>query len=336
MVEVGILNVTGYAGLSLALLLQRHPEFKLVAVSGRGDAGKPLSAVFPFWAGAELAIEERLPALPLVFCALPHGAAAAQVAPLVRAGARAVDISADFRLHDQALYEHWYGEHAAPELLPQAVYGLPEVHGDQVRGATLVANPGCYPTAAILALAPALREGLIEPDVIVDAKSGVSGSGRGLSLGTHFGEVNESVHAYGIGGHRHLPEIEQELTGLAGGAVRAVFIPHLIPMTRGLLATCYARVRRPVTAPELTEIYRSFYAEQPFTRVVATSPATKWTSGTNDCLVYPGLSADGSHLVGVAAIDNLVKGAAGQAIQNANLMYGLPEDSGLALAPAYP
>lgn len=336
MIEVGILNVTGYAGLSMALLLQRHPQFKLVAVSGRSDAGKSISTVFPFWTGTDLTIEEQLPALPLVFCALPHGAAAAQIEPLVRAGARVVDISADFRLHDRAVYERWYGDHAAPDLLPAAVYGLPEVHGDDVRGASLVANPGCYPTAAVLALAPALRHGLIEPDVIVDAKSGVSGSGRGLGLGTHFGEVNESTHAYGIGGHRHLPEIEQELTGLAGEQVRAVFIPHLIPMTRGLLATCYARLRRPVTASELTEIYRTFYADQRFTRVVARPPATKWTSGTNDCLVYPSLSADGSHVVGIGAIDNLVKGAAGQAIQNANLMYGLPEDSGLALTPAYP
>lgn len=336
-IDVAILNVTGYAGLAAASLVQHHPHFRLVAVSGRGEAGKRLSQVFPFWDGPDLPIEETVPPTDLVLCALPHGAAAAAVAPLHAAGSRVVDISADFRLHDAESYAQWYKtEHGAPDLLPGAVYGLPELHRAAITGATLVANPGCYPTAAILALAPALAAGLIEPSVIVDAKSGISGGGRSLTLTNHFGEVDASTQAYGLAGHRHQPEIEQELSALAGRPVEVIFTPHLVPMVRGLLATCYARLAAPIDPAALLDVYRAFYEGHPFTRVLAQPPATKWTSGTNQCLVYPAISRSGTTLVAVAAIDNLVKGAAGQAIQNANLICGLPEDAGLALAPQYP
>ncbi|HWE62812.1 MAG TPA: N-acetyl-gamma-glutamyl-phosphate reductase [Chloroflexota bacterium] len=336
MIDVAILNVTGYAGLDAALLLRRHPVFRLVAVSGRGEAGKRLSEVFPFWDGEDLRIEEGVPPVDLVICALPHAAAAGAIAPLYREGARVVDISADFRLHDADLYASWYGPHAAPDLLPEAVYGLPELHRAAIRAARLVANPGCYPTAALLALAPALEAALIEPSAVIDAKSGVSGGGRSLTLTNHFSEVNESVSAYGLAGHRHLPEIEQELAALAGQPVTTVFTPHLVPMTRGLLATCYARLRRPITAPEALALYRERYQGEPFVRVTEQPPATKWTTGTNQCLVHATVSRSGEYLVAVAAIDNLVKGAAGQAIQNANLLFDLPEAQGLDLPVLYP
>lgn len=336
MAEVAILNVTGYAGIAAAMALQSHPDFALVAVSGRAEAGKRLAEVFPFWSGDDLRIEESVPAVDLVICALPHGAAASAIAPLYEAGTRIVDISADFRLHDPSLYERWYAVHGAPDLLPSAVYGLPEVHRTALRSTRLVANPGCFPTAAILALAPALEAGIVEPSVVVDAKSGISGGGRSLTLANHFSEVNESTSPYGLKGHRHQPEIEQELSVLAKSPVEVVFTPHLVPMTRGLLATCYARLLRPVTGPEVLDLYRTRYRHEPFVRVTDAAPATKWTSGTNNCLVHATISPSGSHLIAIAAIDNLVKGAAGQAIQNANLLFGLPEQSGLTMPVQYP
>jgi N-acetyl-gamma-glutamyl-phosphate reductase len=334
--EVAIQNVTGYAGLGAALLVEQHPDLRLVAVSGRSEAGKRISDVFPFWPGDDHRIDEQAPAVDLILCCLPHGAAAAAVAPLVAAGSRVVDVSADFRLHDLAVYRQWYGEHPAAELLPRAVYGLPELHHAAIRAAGLVANPGCYPTAAILALAPALAAGIIEPSVIVDAKSGISGGGRALNLTNHFSEVDASIHAYGVQGHRHYPEIVQELSEVAGHAVEVLFTPHLVPMVRGLLATCYARLRAPMTASDLLDLYREFYADALFTRVVDQPPRTKWATGTNFCFVQPALAHGGTHLVAMAALDNLGKGAASQAVHNANLLLGLPERAGLSQTPVYP
>lgn len=336
MFEVAIQNVTGYAGIGAALLVDQHPDLRLVALSGRSDAGKRLTEVFPFWTGVDHRIEEQVPPVDLVLCCLPHGAAAAAVAPLVAAGSRVVDVSADFRLHDLATYRQWYGDHPAAALLDRAVYGLPELHRVAIAEAHLVANPGCYPTAAILALAPALAARIVEPSVIVDAKSGVSGGGRSLGLNNHFSEVDASVHAYGVQGHRHAPEIVQELSMLAGQPVSVIFTPHLVPMVRGLLATCYVRLTAPLFQEELADLYREFYAGAPFTRVVNQAPRTKWASGTNFCFVQPALSPDGTHLIAMAAIDNLGKGAAGQAIQNANLLLGLEEQAGLNQAPGYP
>ncbi len=336
MYDVAIQNVTGYAGLGAAQLVQNHPDFRLVAVSGRSDAGKRLTEVFPFWLGPDLRIEEQVPAVDLVVCCLPHGAAAEAVAPLVAGGSRVVDVSADFRLRDLGVYRRWYGEHQAPDLLPDAVYGLPELHRPAIEATKLVGNPGCYPTASILALAPAIASGIIERSVIVDAKSGVSGGGRSLTLANHFSEVDASVHAYGVQGHRHAPEIAQELSLLAGEAVEVVFTPHLVPQVRGLLATCYARLVKPIGDDELVSLYREFYAGSPFTHVIGVSPRTKWCSGTNHCFVQPARSAGGTHLIAMAAIDNLGKGAAGQAVQNANLMLGLDERAGLEQAPIFP
>lgn len=350
MEKVGIINVTGYAGAELARLLYAHPEAKLTSVSGRSAAGKPLGDVFPHLACYDLTVREDVDGVGFVFSALPHAASAEAVAPLVRAGVPVVDISADFRLRDAAEYAQWYGtEHPAPDLLPQAAYGLTELNRPAVREARLIANPGCYPEGALLALAPAVKAGLIGPDVIVDSKSGVSGAGRTLGLTYHFAEANESVSAYGLDGHRHLPEIVQELARLwppseapSPPSPRVTFTPHLIPMTRGILSTCYGQLipgRLPegeVAKEQLREIYREFYEGEPFVRVVDAPPSTKQTWGNNMCLVHPTVDLRTGRLVVVSAIDNLVKGAAGQAVQNMNAVLGLPETMGLDLPAVYP
>jgi N-acetyl-gamma-glutamyl-phosphate reductase len=337
-VKVGIVNVTGYAGIELARLLSRHPGVELTSVTGRSAAGQRLGDVFPHLDDIDLTIQEDLDAVDVAFTALPHHAAAEVMPDLLRQAERVIDISADYRLRDVNTYERWYGHHPSPDLLPEAVYGLPELYRDRIRSARLVANPGCYPTASILALAPVAD--LLEPDVIVDAKSGVSGAGRALKLDNHFCEVDENVKAYGLDGHRHQPEIAQEINFLrrAGGAQDAdlVFVPHLIPMTRGILATCYARLRVPMTPEAVRERYEQFYCDAPFTRVSRQPPATKQTWGSNYCLVYPKLDPNGTRLIALGAIDNLVKGAAGQAVQNMNLRLGFAETSGLEAAPTYP
>ena len=241
--KIGIINVTGYAGVELARLLYRHPGVELASVTGRSAAGQKLGTFFPHLSRIDLTIEPELGEVDFAFSALPQRDSAAEVIPLAKKGIRVVDISADFRLKDAGLYPTWYGfTHPAPEMLKEAVFGLPEIYGSQIAKARIIANPGCYPTSAILALAPAIKAGIIEKSVIVDSKSGVSGAGRTLTLGTHFSEVDEDVSAYGLDGHRHLPEIAQELTFLAGGKVTVTFIPHLIPMTRGILTTAYANL----------------------------------------------------------------------------------------------
>jgi N-acetyl-gamma-glutamyl-phosphate reductase len=343
MVRVGIINVTGYAGAELARLLYVHPEARLTGVSGRSAAGKPLAEVFPHLACHDLTIGEEVGDVDFVFSALPHAASAEAVAPLVRAGVPVVDISADFRLRDPQEYAQWYGvEHPAPELLERAVYGLTELNREAVRTSRLIANPGCYPTSALLALAPAVQEGVIGPDVIIDSKSGVSGAGRALGLTYHFAEADESVSAYALAGHRHLPEIVQELAAMWPGAEppppRVTFTPHLIPMSRGILSTCYAplAVGTARSGEEAQELYREFYRGESFVRVVDSPPATKQVSGSNMCLVYPTVDARTERLVVVSVIDNLVKGAAGQAIQNMNAMLGLPETTGLEAPAVYP
>lgn len=341
MIDVGILNINSYAGMGLAALIDTHPSMRLAAVVGHSSAGKTMRALFPSWGGPDLPVLEALPPLDLVFSALPHAAAARAVAPLVRAGTRVVDLSADFRLRDAATYAAWYGhEHPAPDLLPQAVYGLSETARAEVAAATLVANPGCYPTAAALGLAPLLASGMLDVahGVIVDAKSGVSGAGRTLKTENLFCEATESVAAYGLGGHRHLPEIEQTAAALSrgGSGPQVTFVPHLVPMTRGILATIYARQTGSLTAADLQGLYRDYYADSPCVRVCATPPATKWTARTNLCLVHPTVDERTGRLLIVSCLDNLVKGAAGQAVQNANLMLGLPEETGLPVEAVWP
>jgi len=340
--KAGIINVTGYAGIELARLLHGHPEVELASVTGRSAAGQPLGAVFPHLSHLELTVEEALGEVDVAFSAMPHKESAEVILPLVEAGVKVVDISADFRLKDAGDYPRWYGfEHPAPELLSKAVYGLPELYRKQVASTQIVANPGCYPTGAILALAPAVKAGLITPDVIIDSKSGISGAGRSLSLQTHYAETNEDVAAYSLGGHRHLPEITQELKLLGLTRPSVTFIPHLIPMTRGILTTAYAPLVSGISRgekgkAELRKLYLDFYQNEPFVRVTDSPPHTKHTWGNNLCLVYPTIDERTGRLIAISCIDNLVKGAAGQAVQNMNLMLGLPETTGLEAIAIYP
>ncbi|HEY7975796.1 MAG TPA: N-acetyl-gamma-glutamyl-phosphate reductase, partial [Ktedonobacterales bacterium] len=321
-------------------LLRHHPVFELVEVTARSDAGRRVEQVFPQLSGLDLTFTERVERAEVVFSALPDDAAVEILPALVAQGRRTLDLSAGFRLHDAALYPTWYRyEHPAPALLEEAVYGLPEWTRARLPDARLVACPGCYPTAALLALGPALAHDLIAPDVIVDAKSGASGAGRSLTLTTHFSEANEDVSADGVSGHRHLPEIIQALaeTPSAGRAApRVTFIPHLMPMTRGILATCYGTLRAGVTEGDVRDAYRDAYADEPFVRLTSAPPHTKWSYGSNLCFVYPMIEPHSGRFVVISALDNLVKGAAGQAVQCANSMYGLPETLGLPVEGVYP
>ena len=342
--KVGIINVTGYVGVELARLLYQHPQVELASVTGRSAAGQRLGDVFPHLTGIDLTIEAELGGVDFAFSAIPHQESAKEVIRLLDRGIKVVDISADFRLKRAAEYSEWYrATHPAPQLLEQAVYGLPELHRSQVASAQLVANPGCYPTGAILALAPAVKAGIIGADIIIDSKSGVSGAGRTVSLKTLFAEVNEDVAAYALDGHRHLPEIIQELQLLSPEPSPSVtFVPHLIPMTRGILTTAYASLVTDKVAAskkeleELRRIYRDFYRDEPFTKVVELPPHTRHTRGNNLCLIYPTIDVRTGRLIVTSSIDNLVKGAAGQAVQNMNLMLSLPETAGLEALTLYP
>jgi N-acetyl-gamma-glutamyl-phosphate reductase len=341
--RVGIINVTGYVGIELARLLCRHPGVELVSVTGRSAAGQKLGTVFPHLAGIDLTIEAKLGEVELAFSAMPHEESAKEVIPLLEKGVKAVDMSADFRLKNPADYKTWYGfDHSAPGLLEQAVYGLSELQRQKIAGARLVANPGCYPTCSILALAPAVHAGIIQPDIIIDAKSGVSGAGRTLKLGSLFSEVDEDVTAYSLDGHRHLPEIVQEVGAMFSGETpRITFVPHLMPMTRGMLAACYATlIPEKVPGKNLKEgirkVYQDFYYKEPFVKITDAPPHTKHTQGSNFCHIYPTYDPRTGKLIVISCIDNLVKGAAGQGVQNMNLMLGWPETTGLEAPALFP
>jgi len=350
-VRVGIIGATGYVGAELVRLLARHPNVELVGLTGRGRDHDPIIEVHPHLAQSEQTIHAELPPVDAVFLALPHGAAAALVPGLIAAGTAVIDQGPDFRLRDPSDYPRWYGfEHPDPGLLDQAVYGLPELHRDELRSladapVAIVGAPGCYPTATVLALAPLARAGVIG-DLVVDAKSGVSGAGREAKADLMFGEVNESVKAYGIGGHRHVAEIEQELAVVAERAgldveanpgITAVdFLPHLIPMTRGILSACHVRPTRPVTQADLDELYREAYDGEPFVTVVKTPPTTKHVTGSNEVRIHVTHDDRTNRILAIGVEDNLVKGAAGQAIQAFNLVHGLPETAGLEQLPLAP
>lgn len=337
--KVAIVGVTGYAGGELARILLRHPEARLVAAVARGKQGVPLRDVQPHLHAApeSLVVGSDVGDAEVVFTALPAGEAAKLAPAWLAEGRTIVDIGSDFRLREPSAYERWYGyRHPAPQLLAQAVYGLTEFVRDRLRGAHLVANPGCYPTASLLALGPAARHGLIESDVIVDAKSGVSGAGHSVDEAYLYGTIDESVRAYGVPTHRHTPEIAQGLADLGTRSPRLTFAPHLVPMTRGLIATCYATLRPNVTAGEVAEAYAHEYAEEPFVRVTASFPPTKATLGSNWCLVHATVDEANHRLVAVGVLDNLVKGAAGSAVQNMNAALGLPETLGLEALPLWP
>jgi N-acetyl-gamma-glutamyl-phosphate reductase len=328
MVKAAVAGANGYAGMTLVNLLARHPGVQLAQLTSRSFAGKPYSEVFPLLElKGEFRPEPDPKDLDVVFSCLPHNVGASKAAGWIAAGARVIDMSADFRLHDSTQYPTWYRqEHPAPELLANAVFGLPELHAAELKEAVLIAVPGCYSTASILALAPAVASGLAASDFVVDAKSGVSGAGRSPVLGAHFSEVNESVGAYAIGGHRHLPELVQELGSLSrNGEVHVTFVPHLIPMTRGILATCYFDLKGSIA--ELEDAYREFYAGQPFTHVVAQTPTTKLASHSNLCLIN--VAAQGKKAVVTAALDNLVKGASGQGVECFNIAFGFDRTTAL-------
>jgi N-acetyl-gamma-glutamyl-phosphate reductase len=323
-----VAGANGYAGMTLVNLLSRHPNVELSQLTSRSFAGKPYSEVFPLLdLKGEFQPEPDPKNLDVVFSCLPHNVGAGKAAAWLNAGARVIDMSADFRLQDPAQYPVWYRqEHPAPDLLAKAVFGLPELHERELKAAQLIAVPGCYSTASILALAPAVATGLAASDVIVDAKSGVSGAGRSPSLGVHFSEVNESVGAYAIGGHRHLPELTQELGKLSrNGDVNVTFVPHLIPMTRGILATCYFDLKGSLS--ELQDAYEEFYAGQPFTKVVGQTPTTKLASHSNLCLIN--VAAQGKKVVVTAALDNLLKGASGQGVECFNIAFGFDRTTAL-------
>jgi N-acetyl-gamma-glutamyl-phosphate reductase len=338
-VRVAIVGATGYAGGELARLLLRHPEARLVAAIARGHQGEPLRDVQPHLHAAppSLTVGSDVGDAEVVFTALPAGEAAKLAPGWLEDGRAIIDVGSDFRLHDPSDYERWYGyTHPSPELLREAVYGLTELTRSRLRTARLVANPGCYPLASLLALAPAVRAGLVTDDIVIDAKSGVSGAGHNVDEAYLFGTIDESVRPYGVPKHRHTPEITQELTAMAGQPARLTFTPHLIPMNRGLVATCYATLRSGVSAAKVADAYATAYAEEPFIRITKSFPATKATLGSNWCLVHAVVDEANGRLVAFAAIDNLVKGAAGSAIQNLNAMRGFPETMGLEAMPLWP
>jgi N-acetyl-gamma-glutamyl-phosphate reductase len=337
--KVGIINVTGYVGVELARLLYKHPKVQLSSVTGRSAAGQKLADVFPHLAQVDMTVTGELGEVDLAFSAMPHKSSAEVILPLVERGIKVIDLSADFRLKDEKEYHKWYDfNHPDSKLLRKAAYGLPEVHRAEIAKAALVAVPGCYPTGALLALAPAVKEGIIHKDVIIDSKSGVSGAGRTLNVGTHYTEAVDNVRAYSVYGHRHLPEIVQELEALSGASVSVTFLPHLVPMSRGILSSCYTMLKKGMVArkDEVAALYRDYYQSEPFVRVVDKPPETKQTWGSNLCLVYTAVDIRSGRLIVISCIDNLVKGAAGQAIQNMNIMFGFSETEGLEALPVYP
>jgi N-acetyl-gamma-glutamyl-phosphate reductase len=332
--SVIVAGASGYTGALAARILHRHPAFDLVAVTSRSDAGRRLDDLYPYHR-VPMTLEEldldRHGDVDAAIVAYPHGAAAPLVAQLRERGVRVVDLSADFRLHDPEVYGRWYREHQAPELLDEAVYGLPERYREQIRGADLVANPGCYPTATLLALAPLARENLIG-DVVVDAKSGVSGAGRTPSEKTHFVTADENVNAYGVPRHRHIPEIEQELAVL-GSELRITFVPHLVPLDQGELVSCYVTPSDDVDdLASLEALYADAYAAEPFVELSSKPPGMRDVRETNICRISVHLDERTGRVIVFAAIDNLWKGAASQAVQNLNLMFGLREEEGIGVS----
>lgn len=343
--KVSIVGATGYTGEELLRILAGHPAVELAYITSESQTGEPINSIYPHFNkfyNKRLASLSQLDEIgansDAVFIGLPHGHAMEAGKKLLGQGVRVIDLGADYRFSDTAVYEKWYKvPHTHPDA--PAVYGLTELYRDKVKNAAIVGNPGCYTTASILALAPLVKHQLIDPvSIIVDAKSGVSGAGRGLSLGSHFSETFENVQAYNIAGHRHTPEIEQALTGLAGAEIVITFTPHLIPMTRGILSTCYGRLKDGVNVEQIDQAYESMYGDEFFIRLLGRGgyPCTKHTRGSNFCDLGWHVDNRTRRVVAVSAIDNLVKGAAGQAVQNLNVMFGLAETTGLMQVPLYP
>lgn len=346
MIKAGIIGATGYAGAELARLLLQRDDVAIVWYGSRSYVGEDFSQVYRNVAGsadvpckdddmAQLAQEADV-----IFTATPQGYCASQVTEEILSQAKVIDLSADFRIKDVGVYEQWYKiSHASPQFIPEVVYGLPEINREQIKTARLVANPGCYPTCSFLTLYPLVKEGLIDTDtIIIDAKSGTSGAGRGTKLGSLYCEVNESMKAYGVASHRHTPEIEEQLSYVAGKPVLVSFTPHLVPMNRGILVTAYATLTKSLDAATVKAVYDQYYEKEYFVRVLkpGEAPETRWVEGSNFADISFKLDPRTNRIVMMGAIDNMVKGAAGQAMQNMNLMFGLAENTGLKQIPMFP
>jgi len=343
--KVGIIGATGYTGVELLRLLLHHPQVEVAALTSQKYAGMPIDQVFPSLMKhlplkcEELNVEQISKKTDFVFTAVPHKTAMEVVPLFHRQGKKIVDLSADFRFRNAAVYEKWYQKHTSADLLPESVYGLPELHREEIRNARIVGNPGCYPTGALIGLSPLVKKGMISADhIVVDSKSGVSGAGRDVVLESLFCEVNEGVKAYKIFAHRHTPEIDQELSRLAQKEMNVTFVPHLIPMDRGILSTLYVRLTKKMKTEELLHAIEDFYQGEPFIRTYPKGklPSTKDVRGSNFCGIGVTVSESDDRAVIVTAIDNLVKGASGEAVQNMNIMLGFPETMGLDVLPLFP
>jgi N-acetyl-gamma-glutamyl-phosphate reductase len=343
--RVGIVGATGYTGLELLRLLVRHPGIEVTVLTSRRYAGMKIDQVFPSLTDQipltceELSFDGVSEKADFIFTAVPHKTAMETVPPFHRLGKRVVDLSADFRFKEASVYERWYQKHTSPDLLLQSVYGLPELYREKIRDAKIVGNPGCYPTGALLALIPLVKQGIISTDaIIVDSKSGVSGAGRDIVLESLFCEVNEGVKAYKIFEHRHLPEIEGELSRLAQRRLTVTFVPHLIPMDRGILSTAYVTLTKKLKTEDVLNIFKAHYRGEPFVRIYPKGklPNTRDVKGSNYCDIGVKVQEEDGRMVVVTAIDNLVKGASGAAVQNMNVMLGFPETMGLDGLPLVP
>ncbi len=345
MTNVAIIGASGYTGAELARILCNHPQVSLTAVTSRQYEGKTMGQVFPNLVKKvdlvceNLEVEELTSRADVFFTAVPHKTAMDIVPELLSAGKKVIDLSADFRIRDVAVYEEWYQNHTAPDILDEAVYGLPEIYREVIKTCRLVANPGCYPTSIILALAPLLKAGVIDvTTIIADSKSGTSGAGRSAQVGTLFCEVADGFRPYKVANHRHTPEIEQEINRLGGCQVNINFTPHLLPISRGILSTIYAKLNDRVTTETVRGLYEEMYANEPFVRVLAQGvfPATQFVRGSNYCDIGFTIDPRTGRIIVMSTIDNIVKGASGQAVQNMNLICGFPETTGLEGAPFFP
>ncbi|MDD4179479.1 MAG: N-acetyl-gamma-glutamyl-phosphate reductase [Candidatus Margulisbacteria bacterium] len=350
MIKIGIVGAGGYAGVTLLSILLRHPEAEVVwLMSEEAHKGKKISELYPQLKGiCELPcdtldnFDKQLAKIDLIFLALPHGISINYVPKMIKAGKKVVDLGADYRFHDEAVFKKWYQlEHPDKAVLAEAIFGLPELYKNEIKKARLIGNPGCYPTASILGLSPLVKHKLVDNNsLIVDAKSGVSGAGRGVSLKVHFCERNEGIMAYAVNNHRHMGEVSYQIGKIAGENINVTFVPHLVPMNRGILATCYAKLKSQkskVKSNELVSLYKEFYKEAPFVRVYESGePCTKNVAGSNYCDIGISINEESGTVIVMSVIDNLVKGAAGQAVQNMNLICGFEETLGLKQIALYP
>lgn len=344
-IKVAVVGATGYTGLELIRILINHPEVDLTVLTSQKYAGMKIDNIFPSLKNKISLLCERLESnevskkADIIFTALPHKTAMETIPHFYREGKRVIDLSADFRFKDPKIYEMWYQKHSSPELLRESVYGLPELNRERISKAMLVGNPGCYPTGALIGLIPLVKSGFINLDkIIIDSKSGVSGAGRDVVVESLFCEVNEGVKAYKIFSHRHTPEIEQELSEIAGESVKITFVPHLVPMDRGILTTIYLELKKEMKQDDVLDLYQEFYRNEPFVRIYPKGmfPNTKDVRGSNFCDVGIMVNDKDGRLVVVTAIDNLIKGASGEAVQNMNIMLGFPETMGLDSIPLFP